>query len=47
MVYRITYNVYRLNTVGSRNVIQGFQGIPPLNILCKTLIVHLKSVYNK
>jgi len=26
MVYRITYNVYRLNTVSSRDVIQGVSG---------------------
>jgi len=29
IVYRITYNVYRLNTVASRNVFQGFQGGTP------------------
>ncbi len=29
MVYRITHNVYRLNTVASRNVIQGLsRGTP-------------------
>jgi len=33
MVYRITYTVYRLNTVASRKLFQGFQGEEfPLNI---------------
>ncbi len=27
MVYRITYKIYRLNTVASRELFQGFQGI--------------------
>ncbi len=30
MVCRITYNVYRLNTVSTRNVIQGLSMVIPL-----------------
>jgi len=33
MVYRFTYNVYRLNIVASRKLFLGFQGKPPLIIL--------------
>jgi len=27
MIYRITYNVYRLNTVASRKLLQGFSSL--------------------
>ncbi len=35
IAYRITYNVYHLNTVVSKKLFQGFQGAKPPDYLVK------------